>query len=112
MSGRGPFIPMAAFFVRSIPGQFMNGYEAQLHNRCLEDDPSKPFRYSTGGIDDRQDARRLVGRDFELFRMTVIADGPHLATWVNGVQVTDWTDDRAADDNPRQGQRVKAGAIQ
>jgi hypothetical protein len=32
--------------------------------------------------------------------------------WVNGYQVTDWTDDRAADDNPRKGLRTKAGTLQ
>ena len=77
-------------FFRAIPGDFMNGYEAQLHNRCLEDDPAKPFRFCTGGIDDRQDARRQVARDFVTFRMTVIATGPHIATWVNGYQTVEF----------------------
>jgi enamine deaminase RidA (YjgF/YER057c/UK114 family) len=99
-------------FFRAIPGDFMNGYEAQLHNRCLGDDPAKPFRYCTGGIDDRQDARRQVARDFVTFRMTVIATGPHIATWVNGYQTASFTDDRPLHDNPREGQRLKAGAIQ
>lgn len=99
-------------FLRAIPGQFMNGYEAQLHNRCLDNDPARTFKYATGGLDDRQDARRLVSRDFETFRMTVIASGPHLATWVNGRQVTSWTDDREPHENPRQGVRLEAGAIQ
>jgi hypothetical protein len=99
-------------FFRAIPGDFMNGYEAQLHNRCLEDDPAKTYRYCTGGIDDRQDARRQVARDFVTFRMTVIATGPHIATWVNGHQTVAWTDDRPPHDNPREGQRLKAGAIQ
>jgi enamine deaminase RidA (YjgF/YER057c/UK114 family) len=99
-------------FFRAIPGDFMNGYEAQLHNRCLGDDPAKPFRYCTGGIDDRQDARRQVARDFTRFRMTVIATGPHIATWVNGHQTVAWTDDRQPHDNPREGQRLKAGVIQ
>jgi hypothetical protein len=99
-------------FFRSVPGQFMNGYEAQLHNKCLDEDPSKPSRYCTGGLDDRQDARRLVSRDFQSFRMTVIAHGPHIAIWVNGHQVTDWTDDRPPHDNPRQGRRLAAGTIQ
>ena len=26
--------------------------------------------------------------------MTLVADGPHMAAWVNGVQVSDWTDTR------------------
>ena len=99
-------------FFRSVPGQFMNGYEAQLHNRCLDDDPARTFRYATGGLDDRQDARRLASRDFESFRMTIIADGPHIATWVNGVQTTDWTDERPPHENPREGQRLAAGSLQ
>ena len=44
--------------------------------------------------------------------MTIVADGPHLATWVNGVQIADWTDDRPLHDNPRQGQRLKPGTLQ
>jgi hypothetical protein len=99
-------------FLRSIAGQFMNGYEVQLHNRCLEDDPARPFRYATGGIDDRQNARRLVSRDFATFYLTIVADGPHFATWVNGVQVADWSDDRPPHENPRQGQRLAPGTLQ
>jgi hypothetical protein len=44
--------------------------------------------------------------------MTVIAHGPHIATWVNGFQLTDWTDDRPKHDNPRQGLRIDPGTIQ
>lgn len=99
-------------FFRAIEGDFMNGYEAQLHNRAVDDDPSQPYRYATGGIDDRQNARRLASRDFAPFRMTVLADGPHIATWVNGVQTTDWTDDRSPHENPREGLRLHAGVVQ
>jgi len=99
-------------FVRSIPGQFMNGYETQVFNACYNHDPAQPARYSTGGIDDRQLARRLVSRDRETFTMTIVANGPHFATWVNGVQMTDWTDTRKPHDNPREGLRLEAGSIQ
>ena len=99
-------------FFRSQPGLFMQGYEAQLHNRCLENDPARPFKYATGGLDDRQDARRLVSRDFETFRMTIIAIGPHIATWVNGYQTIAWTDTRPAHENPRQGLRLEPGTLQ
>lgn len=99
-------------FLRAIPGDFMNGYEIQVHSRCHDGDPSRPFTYATGGIDDRQDARRLVSRDFEWFTMTAIADGPHLASWVNGVQVTDWMDTRPRHENPRRGLRTEPGVIQ
>src|SRR5262245_15237950 len=100
------------FFFRSVPGQFMNGYEAQLFNGCYDHDPAQPARYSTGAIDDRQLARRLVSRDLEPFTMTVIAIGPHIATWVNGYQTADWTDTRDMHENPREGLRLEAGTIQ
>lgn len=99
-------------FFRAIPGDFMNGYEAQVFNACYDRDPAKPARYSTGAIDDRQLARRLVSRDLVPFTMTVIAVGPHLATWVNGRQMTDWIDTRAKHANPREGLRLEPGTIQ
>jgi hypothetical protein len=99
-------------FFRAIPGDFMNGYEAQVFNACYDRDPAQPARYSTGALDDRQLARRLVSRDEQPFVMTIVAAGPHIATWVNGYQTTDWTDDRAPHENPRQGRRLEAGAIQ
>jgi enamine deaminase RidA (YjgF/YER057c/UK114 family) len=99
-------------FFRSEPGQYLLGYEAQIYNRCEGGDPARPSVYATGAIDDRRNARRLVSRDFEPFVLTVIARGPHLATWVNGHQVTDWTDDRTPHANPRQGRRLEPGAIQ
>jgi hypothetical protein len=99
-------------FIRCITDDFMNGYELQVYNRCRDGDPSKPEFWATGGIDDRQNARRLVSRDFEYYRMTVIARGPHLATWINGYQVTDWTDTRKPDPNPRKGLRVEPGSLQ
>ena len=39
------------------------------------------------------------------------ANGRHMATWVNGYQMTDWTDDRKPDPNPRKGLRVEPGTI-
>lgn len=102
----------AGVFFRAIPGDFMNGYEAQVFNRSENGNPAYPARWSTGAIDDRQNARRMVSRDGEFFRMTVVVNGPHIATWVNGHQQVDWTDARPQHDNPRQGRREKAGAIQ
>ncbi len=99
-------------FFRAIAGDFMNGYEAQVYNRCVDGDPSKPVIWTTGAIDNRQNARRLIGRDFETYRMTVIARGAHLSTWINGYQVVDWTDTRTTDPNPRKGMRLEAGVIQ
>ena len=50
--------------------------------------------------------------DVEWFHKTVIADGPHMAVWVNGYQVTDWTDTRKPDKNPRNGLRLEKGSLQ
>lgn len=99
-------------FFRSMPGQFLRGYEAQIFNGCYEHDPNQPVPYSTGALDDRQSARRIVSRDGQAFTMTVLAIGPRIATWVNGYQTIDWTDNRDQDENPRQGLRLKPGAIQ
>ena len=106
--------PMAngGLFFRCIPGGFLNGYEVQIYNAGRGGDPSKPAEYSTGAIDDRQSARRVPSRDGEPFMMTVVAVGAHVATWVNGYQLTDWTDTRPRHDNPRQGLRVEPGTIQ
>jgi hypothetical protein len=65
----------------------------------------------TGGIYRRQNARKVVSNDFEWFTMTVLADGPHLSTWVNGYPVADWTDTRPPDSNPRKGLRTAAGTL-
>jgi enamine deaminase RidA (YjgF/YER057c/UK114 family) len=99
-------------FFRAIPGDFMNGYEAQVFNRSEGGDPNRPARWCTGGIDDRQNARRMVSRDGHFFKMTIIASQAHIATWINGYQQTDWTDDRPRHANPRQGLRIEPGVLQ
>jgi hypothetical protein len=43
--------------------------------------------------------------------MTIVAHGNHIATWVNGVQVTDWYDHRPKSDNARTGCRLEGGHI-
>jgi hypothetical protein len=120
-------------FFRCRPGEYQNGYEAQIHNGFTaeplkeytldEYDPetnkltgTKKVKYTaqdygTGGIYRRQPARFQVAQDNEWFTMTVLAVGKHLAVWVNGVQVTDWTDNRPASDNARTGYRLEKGPI-
>jgi hypothetical protein len=99
-------------FFRAIPGDFMNGYEAQVYNVLVHNVPGGLLHVGTGGIDDRQENRRLVSRDGALFTMTIMAVGPHIRTWVNGYQVTDWIDPRPRHKNPREGSRVEPGAVQ
>lgn len=98
-------------FFRSIPGEFANGYESQIHNGVEDNNPTKPVDAGTGAIYRRTVARRVVSKDREWFTKTIVATGPHIATWVNGYQVTDWTDDRKPDPNPRKGLRTDPGTI-
>jgi hypothetical protein len=120
-------------FFRCLPGQYQNGYEAQIHNGWTdkadkeyaveEYDPkthalkgkdkikSAALDYGTGAIYRRVPARKAVAKDHEWFTMTVVAQGRHIATWVNGVQVVDWTDNRPLQENPRNGCRLDRGAI-
>lgn len=98
-------------FFRSIPGDWWNGYESQIHNGYADDDRARPLDFGTGAIYRRQKARQVVSNDFEWFYKTVLATGNHIAVWVNGQQVTDWTDNRAANANPRQGLRTEPGSL-
>ena len=58
-----------------------------------------------------RDARRVVSDDETWFSQTLVAEGPHVSVWVNGYQVTDWTDTRKPDPNPRKGLRTEAGTL-
>ncbi|MBN2475024.1 MAG: DUF1080 domain-containing protein [Pirellulales bacterium] len=98
-------------FFRSIPGDPMNGYECQIQNGYVDGDRTKPQDCGTGGIFRRQNARKVVADDFQWFRMTLHADDRHMAAWVNGYQVSDWTDTRAPDANPRKGLRLDPGTL-
>ena len=59
----------------------------------------------------RTEARRVVSSDHEWCTLTLAASGNHFAVWVNGYQVTDWTDERPTDENPRKGRRDAPGHI-
>ncbi len=102
----------SGIFFRCIPRERWNGYESQIHNGFLDGDRTKPRDAGTGGIFRRQDARKVVADDFEWFSKTIHAADRHMAVWVNGYQVSDWTDRREPDANPRRGLRLEAGTIQ
>ncbi len=123
----------SGIFFRCIPNEYQNGYEAQIHNGWTEKaekeytideyDPktnmptnkvkikSASLDYGTGAIYRRVPARKAVAKDNEWFTMTIAAEGRHLATWVDGVQVVDWTDNRPLKDNARNGCKLEKGAI-
>jgi len=101
----------SGIFFRCIPGEYQNGYEAQIQNAFLDKDRTKPKDFGTGAIYRRVPARKVVSDDNAWFTMTLVADGKHFSTWVNGYQTVDWTDDRAADANPRKGYRSAKGPL-
>ncbi|WP_397570022.1 DUF1080 domain-containing protein [Schlesneria sp. T3-172] len=88
-----------------------HGYEFQIHNGFKNGDRTQPVDHGTGGIFKRVSARRVVSDDYEWLTSTLIADGNHIATWVNGTQLVDWTDERPANENPREGSRTAAGHL-
>jgi hypothetical protein len=123
----------SGIFFRCRDNEYQNGYEAQIRNEfkptatqkyLIEEYDPKTNKligkkeqlfaavdYGTGAIYRRQPARKEMSKDGEWFGMTIVAHGNHLATWVNGVQVTDWYDNRPKSDNARTGCRLEAGHI-
>jgi hypothetical protein len=101
----------SGIFFRTLRTGRWVGYESQIHNGFKNGDPTQPADFGTGGIYRRQPARRVVADDRLWFHKTIVADGPHMAVWVNGYQVTDWTDPRDPHENPREGKRLGPGVI-
>lgn len=101
----------SGIFFRSIPREFWQGYESQIHNGYKNGDRCQPEDFGTGGIYRRQPARKVVANDNEWFYKTLIVTGPHMAVWVNGFPVTSWTDERSPHSNPREGKRLEGGTI-
>jgi hypothetical protein len=98
-------------FLRTLRKGRWAGYESQIQNGLKDGDRAKPKDFGTGAIYRRQPARRVVADDFKWFAKTIVADGPHMAVWVNGYQVSDWTDTRPPKDSGRDGLRLGGGAI-
>jgi hypothetical protein len=101
----------SGLFFRCIPGDVMMGYESQICHAHEEGDRTVPKDCGTGGIFRRQNARVVLPDGDDWFYKTIIAEGPNIAVWVNGILVTRWTDDRKPDENPRRGYRAEAGTI-
>ncbi len=89
----------------------MMGYECQLSNQMQDGNPLAPADCGTGGIFRRQNARIVAG-DVDQWATVVLAvNGASMAAWVNGIQVSDWFDDRQPEENPRRGLRIEPGTI-
>jgi hypothetical protein len=101
----------SGIFFRSIPGEFWNGYESQIQNGYKDGDRTRPVDFGTGAFYRRQPARKVVSDDFKWFTKTLVVSGPHMACWVNGYPVSDWTDTRPPHANPRNGLRTQPGTL-
>ena len=101
----------SGIFFRCIPGDEMMGYECQVSNQRNDGNPLSPADVGTGGIFKRQDARFVAGDPGEWATVLLTTRGPKIAAWVNGVQVSNWQDDRKKHENPRKGSRLEAGTI-
>ena len=101
----------SGIFFRCIPGDKMMGYECQGSTFGSDEDPLVPADCGTGGIFRRQDARFIAGDNEKWVTVVLQARGPSMSAWVNGVQVSNWTDTREKNENPRRGSRLEAGTI-
>jgi 3-keto-disaccharide hydrolase len=101
----------SGIFFRCLPGEYQQGYEAQIHNGFKDNDRTKPVDFGTGAIYRRRPARQVVSDDGKWFTMTLLARGKQLLTWVNGYPTADFLDERPEDPNPRKGSRTGKGPI-
>ncbi len=120
-------------FFRCRANEYQNGYEVQIRNQFTKE-PTQDYvleeydpqthkllakkkakftavDYGTGAIYRRQPARKEVSKDGEWFTLTILAHKNHFMTWVNGIQVADFVDNRPPNDNARNGYRQEAGHI-
>lgn len=103
----------SGIFFRGLPGKegAYPGYEFQIQNGIKNGDRTQPADFGTGAIFRRQAARFVVSNDREWTTLTLVASGPTFATWVNGIPVTVWTDERKPAENPREGLRLDSGHL-
>jgi hypothetical protein len=103
--------PNSGVFLRGRPGEFWSGYESQIRNEYANGDITQPVDFGTGGVYHQQPARGIVAADGEWFTKTIVAYGRHVATWVNGAQVSSFDDPQPEGKNPRKQAMLGAGVI-
>jgi len=130
--GKGEALNGRIFF-RSPAEDCQQGYSVQIHENFDENNPREytiedfdpktnepagsrkekfaAADYGTGGIHGLQPARKQVAREGEWLSLAVVAHGRHMGAWVNGIMVSDWTDNRPLDASALKGCRLKKGPI-
>jgi hypothetical protein len=101
----------SGIFFRCIEDNMLDGYECQVNHAMASGDPLSPADAGAGAIFRRKPARIVVGSGTQPTHLTLLASGKQMVTWVNGLLVTEFYDDRPPDDNPRKGSRIEPGPI-
>lgn len=101
----------SGIFFRCIRDNMLDGYECQVNHAIEGDDPLRPADAGAGAIFRRQPARMVMGDGTTKTYISILANGPQIVTWVNGIQVADFVDTRDPDENPRRGLRLDPGPI-
>jgi len=103
--------PNSGIFFRGDKSGYWTGYESQIRNEYKDQDRTKPVDFGTGGIYRYQPTRRVIPNDGEFFTKTIVAYGRHLAVWINGIQVSDYNDERPEGTNARREARLAPGTL-
>ncbi len=101
----------SGIFFRCVRDAMLDGYECQINHAIQDGDPLRPVDAGAGAIFRRASARIVIGDGSQRTYLTLLASGPQMMTWVNGVQVAEFVDTRPTDDNPRNGLRTAPGPI-
>lgn len=101
----------SGIFFRCIRDNMLDGYECQVNHATEDGDSLRPADAGAGAIFRRQNARIVIGDGTTKTHLTILANGPQIVTWVNGVQVADFYDSREPNDNPRRGLRTEPGPV-
>jgi len=103
--------PNSGIFIRGDHGGFWTGYEDQIRNEYKDGDRTQAVDFGTGGIYNRQPARRVVSNDGEFSAIHSSPTAVTLAVWINGFPVSDFEDERPEGMNARTEARLKEGTI-
>ncbi len=101
----------SGIFFRCVRDAMLDGYECQVNHAIKDGDPLQPADAGAGAFFRRQAARIVVGDGSQPTHLTLLANGQHMISWVNGIQVAEFFDSRPPDENPRKGSRTTPGPI-
>jgi len=112
---KGDDASLQVYTVQGKRAQRARSREVKKFNKAdiveVIDHRDMPIDFGTGAIYNQQPARKVVSNDHDWYTMTIVANGNHLAVWVNGYQTADFTDKRPPNENARKGAKVDKGPV-